>query len=297
LPWLITGPGTSTHAQLSSNTPVIARNIIQLDRPIVIAHRGYSQIAPENTLPAFHLALSAGADLVELDYHHTQDNVPVVIHDATLDRTTDLHSLWNQTNVAVANRTATDIALLDAGTWFSPLYARTTIPLLSQALDLIQASAVTLIEHKSGDATTLINLLRNKNLLDHVVVQSFDWSFLRQCRDLAPNLVLGALGPPSTRNGRELSDSEKWLNPTFLAEIQTTGAQIVVWNSRIAPDIPTETHHRNLRLWVYTINEPAAAALLVSLGVNGIITDNPALIWKGLATLSPAHASSPPDSP
>jgi glycerophosphoryl diester phosphodiesterase len=294
---LITSLGASAHAQLPSNTPVIARNIIQLERPLVIAHRGYSQIAPENTLPAFHLALVAGADLVELDYHHTQDNVPVVIHDPTLDRTTDLHSLWNQTNVAVAHRYAAELAQLDAGAWFSPLFARTTIPLLSQALDLIQPSAVTLIEHKSGDPSTLITLLRDKNLIDHVVVQSFDWTFLRQCRELAPNLVLGALGPPSSRNGRELSDSEKWLTPAFLEEIQTTGAQIAVWNSRILPGIPAETHRRNLRLWVYTINDPAAAALLVSLGVNGIITDNPALIWKALATLKPSPPQFPPHSP
>jgi glycerophosphoryl diester phosphodiesterase len=272
-------------AQPSPRSPVDVNHLIQLERPLVIAHRGYSQMAPENTLPAFRLALLGGADLVELDYHHSRDGVPVVLHDATLDRTTDARARWRETNITVASRLTTDLAELDAGAWFDPLYQDLRIPLLTEALDLIQSSSVTLIERKAGDAPTLVDLLRDRDLLEAVVVQAFDWSFVQHCRELAPNLVLGALGPPSSRDGRELTDPEKWLNAAYLDEIQATGAQLVVWNRQVTPGSIAEAKRRGLRVWVYTINEPVTAAILVGLGVNGIITDNPALIWKGLATI------------
>src|SRR5688572_13931098 len=67
----------------------LAEQLMSEKRPLVIAHRGYSMIAPENTLASFDFALNAGADLVELDYHHSKDGIPVVLHDYTLDRTTD----------------------------------------------------------------------------------------------------------------------------------------------------------------------------------------------------------------
>jgi glycerophosphoryl diester phosphodiesterase len=267
---------------------VNSSHLIQIDRPLVIAHRGYSQMAPENTLTAFRLAMISGADLIELDYHHSRDGVPVVLHDATLDRTTDARVRWNDTNIAVASRLTLDLAQLDAGSWFDPTWHKLRIPLLSEALDLIQSGSVTLIERKAGDAPTLIRLLQDRDLLDRVVVQAFDWSFVRHCRELAPHLALGALGPPSSRDGQQLTDSEKWLNSAYLDEVQATGAQIVVWNRQVTPSSIADAHRRGLRVWVYTINEPAMAAVLVSLGVNGIITDNPALIWKGLATIPPA---------
>jgi glycerophosphoryl diester phosphodiesterase len=272
-------------AQATQLSSVDVNHLIQLERPVVIAHRGYSQMAPENTLPAFRLALLSGADLVELDYHHSLDGVPVVLHDATLDRTTDARTRWNNTNIAIASRTSSDLTELDAGSWFDPLYRDVRLPLLTEALDLIQASSVTLIERKAGDAPTLIRLLRDRELLDRVVVQAFDWDFVQHCRELAPNLVLGALGPPASRDGRQLNDSEKWLNSAYLDEVQATGAQLVVWNRQVTPLSLAEANRRGLPVWVYTINEPTTAAVLVGLGVNGIITDNPALIWKGLATI------------
>src|SRR5215831_9081720 len=78
----------------SSNSSAL--KLIAESRPLIIGHRGYCAIAPENTLPSFLLALNAGADLVELDYHETKDGVPLVIHDDTLDRTTDARKRWNR---------------------------------------------------------------------------------------------------------------------------------------------------------------------------------------------------------
>src|SRR2546430_4343262 len=122
-------------------------DLIAGKRPLVIGHRGCCQIAPENTLPSFKLAMAAGVDLVELDYHQSKDRKLVVIHDAELDRTTDAASRWGRRNIEVASTTAAEIQTLDAGSWFDPKYPGTKVPLLAEALEVIQAGSATLIEH------------------------------------------------------------------------------------------------------------------------------------------------------
>jgi glycerophosphoryl diester phosphodiesterase len=91
--------GQSSAAQ-EMNAPVL--DLVQGHRPLIIGQRGYPTMAPENTLPFFKLALLAGADFVELDYHLTKDGVPLVIHDETLDRTTDATNRWGGVKLAVA---------------------------------------------------------------------------------------------------------------------------------------------------------------------------------------------------
>jgi glycerophosphoryl diester phosphodiesterase len=260
----------------------------------VIGHRGYNQQAPENTLPSFRLALAARADLVELDYHHTKDGVPLVIHDGTLDRTTDATNRWGGKDVFVRSRDLADLRTLDAGRWFGPAFAGTPLPTLVEAVEAIQAGGVTLIERKGGDAATLVRLLRERGWATHLVVQSFDWAFVREAHRLAPELVLGALGPPSSRNGRKLKDEEKVLTPEFIADIETLGAKLVVWNRQVTEAAVAHAHQRGLRVWVYTINEPKEAAGLVRLGVDGIITDNPGAIRAGLHPQADESAALPP---
>src|SRR5215831_15487456 len=150
-------------------------SLITAQRPLVIAHRGFSQVAPENTLPSFRLALATGVDLVELDIHQTKDGELVVFHDRELDRTTDAVARWKRKHIRVNSKTAAEIQSLDAGAWFAPAFTGTQVPLLSQALDVIQNSAIALIERKSGDPLTLLKLLQDKALLTKVIVQSFDW--------------------------------------------------------------------------------------------------------------------------
>ncbi|HOY57062.1 MAG TPA: glycerophosphodiester phosphodiesterase family protein [Verrucomicrobiota bacterium] len=270
-----------------------AARLIAQPGPLVIAHRGFSQQAPENTLPAFRLALAARADLIELDYYHAQDGVPVVIHDGTLDRTTDATNRWGGKGIAVTSRNASELTSLDAGRWFSPAYAGTRLPTLVESIETIQAGGVTLIERKGGDAPALARLLRERGWINDLVVQSFDWGFVRDARRAAPDLVLGALGPPSSRNGRKLADQEKVLGPEFIADIEQLGAQLVVWNRQVTADAIAHAHQRGLRVWVYTINDPNEAAQIVRLGVDGIITDNPAVIRARLHPQADDSADAP----
>jgi glycerophosphoryl diester phosphodiesterase len=266
-------------------TPSPAERLLALERPLVIAHRGYSAFAPENTRVAFDLAVAAGADLVELDYYHTSDGIPVVIHDSTLDRTTDARARWGGKDLPVAARTMAELRELDAGQWFKPPVTGQRLLTLDEALGIIQARGVTLIERKQGDAATLARLLQERDLVNQVVVQAFDWKFLREFHQVIPQQVMGALGPPGSRNGRRLEDHEKALNRGWLEEIRGMGAQMVVWNRQVDRESVSLAHQMGLRVWIYTINDAPLASSLLATGVDGIITDNPAIIWKVMATL------------
>ncbi len=261
--------------------------------PLVIGHRGACAHVPENTLASFRLALAAEADLVELDYHHSRDGVPVVIHDGTLDRTTNATNLWGGSKIPVLTKAAAEIAGLDAGSWYDARFSGIGVPTLVDAVQTIQASGTTLIERKGGDAATLVQLLRARGWMESVVVQSFDWAFVSAAHREAPDLVLGALGPPSSRNGRKLEDAEKVLSAAYIEEIAALGARFAVWNRQVDATGINAARERGLGVWVYTINDPAEAEALVRLGVEGIITDDPALIRARLRPAPDEAASTP----
>lgn len=245
------------------------------NRRLIIGHRGYSAMAPENTLVSFQRALDARADLVELDYQHSQDGVPMVFHDAILDRTTDARRRWKGRRIKISRKTAAEIQTLDAGSWFEAKFAGEKVPLLSEALELIRGSggSVAVIERKSGDAKTLVELLREREFIDRVVVISFDWRFLRELRELEQGLILGALGPPARlSNGRKPLHVRRGLG-SCLKDLSKTGARIAVWNRRVSKRDIQSAHRRGLKVWVYTVDEVRLARRLVKNGVNGIITN------------------------
>ena len=269
----------------AAETTLPALRLVASQRPLVIGHRGYCQFAPENTLPSFKLALVAGADLVELDYHHTKDGKLIVIHDGELDRTTDATNRWAGDKFKVGTKTAAEIQSLDAGSWFDPKYAGTKIPLLAEALDTIQQGGVTLIERKDGEPAACISLLRGKDLINKVVVQSFDWEYLRAFHEQEPAQVLGALGPPERlAGGKKPSGTPKELSATWLDELQKTGAKVAVWSQKVSKEAVQLAHQRGLKVWVYTVNDQEVANNLLDMGVDGIITNNTSLIWKAIAT-------------
>ncbi len=253
--------------------------LLASNRPLIIGHRGYCQLAPENTIPSFQLALDAGADLIELDYHHTKDSQPIVIHDATLDRTTNAVRHWRKRRIKVESKTAAEIQSLDAGSWFAARFAGTKVPLLGEALDFIQQTNVTLIERKSGDPATCIQRLREQDLINRVIVQSFDWKFLREFHEQEPRQILGALGPPAILpDGKKPPRRSKALSAAWLNDLDETGAAIAVWNHRVSKEAVTLAHERGLKVWAYTINKPTLANRLLDIGVQGLITNDPSFM-------------------
>jgi len=156
---------------------------------------------------------------------------------------------------------------------------------LAEALEVIQAGGVTLVERKDGDPAACVKLLRDKKLVNRVVVQSFDWEYLRGFHKLEPVQILAAVGPPKLlADGRKPPKDARELTAARLDELAQTGAQVVVWShKKISPEIIKVLHQRKLKLWVYTVNDPALANTLLDLGADGIITDNTSLIWKTIA--------------
>ncbi|MDX1948376.1 MAG: glycerophosphodiester phosphodiesterase family protein [Pirellulaceae bacterium] len=248
--------------------PNPAQKLIRSAGVKIIAHRGNSSVAPENTLPAFKSAIAAGSDLVELDYHHSADGVPVVIHDEILDRTTNAEHLFGKAGLLVGDLTAARLQTLDAGRWFAEKFAGTKLPTLAQSLAVIQAGSVTLIERKGGDAATLVKLLDEAKLTDQVVVQAFNWKFIIDCRQLSPTLVLGTL------SGKPPSDEQ-------IDAAAATGADLIVWNhEKLGPAQIERIHGHGKKAWVYTVDQPSRARALLAAGIDGIITNRPAEIIR-----------------
>jgi glycerophosphoryl diester phosphodiesterase len=268
--------------------PLRVPGLLAGKRALVIGHRGYSAFAPENTLPAFQLALEAGVDLVELDFRQSADGQLVVFHDPDLDRTTDARLRWGGKHIRVESMTAAEIRTLDAGHWFDSKFAGTAVPLLSEALDVIQPSGIALLERKSGDVETTAQLLESKRMVGRVIVQSFDWSFLKGLHERLPQQPLGALGPLSGLPGvKKAPGVFGQLTGRWLRALRQTGASVVVWNKQVSRTAVRQAHEQGLRVWVYTINRPELAQKLLDIGVDGLITNNPALIWKTMASPLP----------
>jgi glycerophosphoryl diester phosphodiesterase len=187
----------------------------------------------------------------------------------------------------VADRTAAELQTLDAGRWFDARFADTRLPLLAEALDAITPHAPTLVERKHGDARTGVEFLRRRGEINRVVVQSFDWDYLRDFHALAPEQVLGALGPVARADGTPLTEEEKALSPVQLERLAAAGASVAVWSyHHITADSVREAHARGLKVWVYTVNDLATAQQVLALGIDGVITNHPPLLWKALALRS-----------
>lgn len=254
----------SIPAITSAADPSPAQKLIAAPRPLIIAHRGNSSVAPENSLPAFQSAIDAKADLIELDYHHAADGVPVVLHDEILDRTTDAEQIYGKPKLVVGDFASSELCKLDVGSWFDSKFVGVHLPTLLDSLKVIQARSTTLIERKAGDAQSLVRLLEEHRLMDTVVVQAFDWQFVSECRKLAPRLALGTL------SGKPASDEQ-------IRAAAATGADLIVWNhEKIGAEQIALIHQLGKKAWAYTIDDPHRARQLVRYGLDGVITNKPA---------------------
>lgn len=247
------------------------------DLPLVIAHRGDPIGFPENTLAAFRSALDQGADLVELDFRQSADGHLVVIHDRTVDRTTDSRARLHRKDIEVSSLSMAELAALDAGSWKDARHRGLTIPSLDAALNLIQEGAITMIEHKAGDADTLVGLLRDEALLAQVIVQSFDWQWLRQVHRAEPRITIAALGEGAI-------DAEK------LEGLQGTGACMLHWRYEdLSPESIDMLKAAGYLLCTYTVNADLSLIGAAAAGVDAITTNRPARLRSLIASGKARH--------
>jgi glycerophosphoryl diester phosphodiesterase len=219
---------------------------------ICMAHRGWSGKAPENTMAAIHLALAEPAiQAMEVDVQLTKDGVPVLIHDFTLERTTNGSGL-------VKDHTFEELRTLDAGSWFHSDYAGEPIPTLEEALQTVKGKCTLNIELKTagdlypGIAEKVVQLVEQYDMKREVYITSFDHEVIKQVRELDPSLKTGLIiyGKPvllreqlRETGASILSMAYPYLTAEFVRTAIDEGITVIAWTV----DVPE--HIRLLMQW------------------------------------------------
>ncbi|MGE0042860.1 MAG: glycerophosphodiester phosphodiesterase [Vicinamibacterales bacterium] len=261
-------------------------SVFAADRPLVFAHRGGARLAPENTLPAFARGLAAGADGLECDVHLSRDGVPVVIHDPTLERTTDAAG-------PVGARTAAELARVDAGCRFrgpdgSPWGgARAAVPALAEVLHTFPAARV-IVEMKGQSAAlgqAVAGVVRAAGAGDRVCLGAFSHVTLAAARAAAPELATSA--SLDEARGTLYRSWIRWplARPRPYAAFQVPEAfgRLRV----VRPAFVRQAHREGQLVQVWVVDREADVRRLLDWGVDGIISDRPDLAvaardaWRG----------------
>jgi len=239
---------------------------VSAQAPAVVAHRGASADAPQNTPAAFDLAGEVGAAMVELDVHLSADGVPMVIHDDTVDATTDGTG-------EVRSLTRDALQALDAGAWFGPEFAGQRIPTLAEVLALVERhpGLGVLCEYKgrwsAEDVAVTMRVLDAPALEGRLVVQGFDPTTVATLRDVAPQV------PRSLLVERPRGDLHALLTELDAAAVSPAAALVAD-----DPGLVPAAHAAGRRVFGWTANDQPTWRTLVDAGVDGIITDRPAAL-------------------
>ena len=227
---------------------------------LVIAHRGASGHAPENTLAAFRKAVSLGAAFIETDLQLSRDAHFVAIHDETVSRTTGGQG-------AVKDLTLAELRTLDAGSWFGSEFTGERIPTLEEILDFSKKyDAVFYLELKPsgtwGGEHALIGALRESTEIPRAVVISFDSAILESLRKIEPTLMTGLL-------------YDGQIEKPVDRAVEIGARQLAVRGDLVTPALLAEARSKDLQVVCWTVNHPAHMRLLIDAGVDGIMSDYP----------------------
>lgn len=229
------------------------------------AHRGFCARYPENTMLAFEKALQAGCDGIELDVHLTKDGQIVIIHDEEVNRTTDGRGF-------VKDMTLTEIKALDAGNG-------QRVPTFEEYLDLVEKlDIITNIELKNsiiryeGMERMVIDAVRRRGMEKKIILSSFNHVAMCECGEIAPDIARGFL------TCSWLIDAGAYSKKHGMTSYHPD------YNS-LTDEAVAEIHGHGIAINAYTVNDRAAMRRLAEIGINGVITDNPALMSEVLAEL------------
>jgi len=236
---------------------------------MVIAHRGFSGDAPENTLAAFQKAIEVGCDMMELDVHLSRDGQVVVIHDHSLERTTNGRG-------KVADYTLEELKQLDAGFWFATRFLGEPIPTLKEALQLAKGRILVNIEIKNG------------SLGQYTITDLVDRT-LREVEKaaMAEQVIFSSFYPPALDRIRE-RDSRLWVALLYHRSWRsipqvTAGKSFPILNLRnsfLTKGKIARIHQEGIRVNTYTVNAAAQMERFIRWGVDGIITNHPDRLIK-----------------
>lgn len=245
-------------------------------RPLIVAHRGASGSAPENTMAAFHKAVIAGADMIELDVRLTKDFHIVVHHDQSVKRTTGAKGrIWNLS--------LQQLRLLDAGSWFDPKFHRERIPTLREVMEFLLPTNVALnIEVKTdGDQRTrtrfeecVILIIMEKRFEERAIVSSFDHKFIKRVHDLFPAIKTGALYHPAR---------DVLKRPSSLCK-KIGASAFICSHTHLRPHMAEDVRSHGLIMATYGINTPRHLDAALAVGVDAVVTDWPEKIGRHIRT-------------
>ncbi len=236
----------------------------QLPRPTIFAHRGASAYAPENTLPAFELAVRQNADAIELDATLTGDDHVVVFHDDSIDRTTDGQGRIKDLSLAA-------IRELDAGSFFDESFRGVGIPTLEEVFETVGDKTIINIEIKNYaspfDALPelIAKLITHHNLADRVLFSSFNPLALNRIHKLLPGIPIGLLIVPGLGGRLVRSMFGSWIPHQALHPPLQNVSRHLIQNQ----------HRLGRRVHAYTVNHPEDMIRLFEWDVDGIFTDDP----------------------
>jgi len=235
--------------------------------PYVVAHRGLSAKAPENTIASFEQAASIpGIDMIELDVRLTNDNEVIVLHDRTLQRT-------STGNGPARNYTLEEIRKLDAGSWFHPMFSEQRIPTLAEVFQCVGSRLWVDVEIKSDVLhreprglleEKVLDVVRQCGMNDRVMYSSFDHQLLSTIKRMEPSAVTGVLFDFLHDFGRK---------PSKLAE--RVGARVFKCATReLNRSMLHDAHKHGIAVYVYTLNSVQGVQRMVTYGVDGILSNN-----------------------
>jgi len=246
--------GDTPAAQIASFHP---------SRPVVIAHRGASEIAPENTLAALRVAAKLGVAAVEFDVHASRDGHIVLMHDHTLQRTTTGKG-------RVARHRLSQLRNLDAGSWFEPRFSGEPIPTLHEALGAIGTTMVACIEIKSGTVALpkVAEALKSTGTHERAIIFSFLPKQIQRSKAVMPAVPALLLV--------ELSALVSYSSVGLVEQVTQSNADMLGLDHRgVTPELVEALHQSGLPVFVYTVDAPADVRRVVESGVDGIISNQP----------------------
>lgn len=231
----------------------------------ILGHRGAPGHAPENTMAFFAKAVELGVNMFELDIHQNRDGVLIVMHDSTVDRTTDGTG-------RISEMTWEEIRRLDAGRWFGAEFAGAKVPRLEEVLEAYGGKMPINIEIKAGDelypniVEPLVDLIEERRLVEDVLITSFHAEYLVEVREKLPGAQVGLIFNKPRENVIAEALSNRWqvLHPHL---------------SLVTKEWVDEAHAHGLIVRAWNPNETEPMRRLIEAGVDGIGTDYPDRLW------------------
>ncbi|MGK0722353.1 glycerophosphodiester phosphodiesterase [Leucobacter sp. W1478] len=261
---LIVDVGATPHAAAASTLQ--GYGALQRDTtPAIVSHRGAALLAPENTLAGIEAAVQSGADFVEIDLRRTKDGRAILMHDPTLDRTTNGMG-W------VRDYTLGQIRSMDAGSEFDPAFAGEAVPTFEEAVAMLEPAPVAVLVELKDDwsdaqLVPVVDHLRERQMVNRVVLQSFNLATMEALQRVAPEFARALLT-------RELGDEV--VDLALELGVSGVGAKGALYAA--VPGAVEQLRAEGLGVAVYTLNTPSEWQFATDSGIDLVITDDPAAL-------------------